>query len=210
MGSIDTCRLCSIFNTPAEKRAVQDTQLDQTEHFEWIPGLGAFVEGYSLIVSKSHVLNTGGFEIHVIKELEAFLKKVRSILTQIYNTIPITVEHGSMGDSKHAGSCIEHHHLHMFPANVLHVPKVLLNNFRNSTLIDSLQSLRSFDHNRVQYIYYSNNPEHHIVFEVSILPRQYIRQVLAAELNCPQDWDWRQYPFIENITSFVTKVQNLE
>ena len=205
-----TCILCEIVNTNREGRKIEDTLLAETENFEWIPGLGAFVEGYSLIVSKKHVLNTGAFELSAIKELEIFVKKVRTILSNIYNTNTIIVEHGSMSASNHAGSCIEHQHLHIFPTNIKDIPKILLNNFKKHTRIDSFEGLKEFNQEKVPYIYYSNHPSIHNVFEVSILPRQYMRQVIAAELKCQHSWDWRQYPFVKNISEFVKKTENFK
>ncbi|MCK4791763.1 MAG: hypothetical protein KAV87_48975 [Desulfobacteraceae bacterium] len=209
MSSDNICRLCDIVNTNRERRKLEDTLLGETGNFEWIPGLGAFVEGYSLIVSKKHILNTGAFEISTIKELDVFVKKVRTILSNIYNTNTITIEHGSMGDSNYAGSCIEHQHLHIFPANIKDVPKILLKNFKKHMRIDSFEVLKKFNKEKVPYIYYSNTPSSHDVFEVSILPRQYLRQVIAAELQCADEWDWRQYPFVKNVSAFVKKVENL-
>lgn len=209
MISDSTCILCEIVNTNREGRKIEDTLLGETRNFEWIPGLGAFVEGYSLIVSKKHVLNTGAFEISTIKELDVFVKKVRTVLSNIYNTNTITIEHGSMGGSNCAGSCIEHQHLHIFPANIKDVPKILLKNFKKPMRIDSFEALKKFNEEKVPYIYYSNNPSSHNVFEVSILPKQYLRQVIAVELQCAYEWDWRQYPFVKNVSAFVKKVENL-
>lgn len=209
MCSIHTCRLCALVNTKRESRKIEDTLLAETDHFEWVPGLGAFVEGYSLIVSKIHVLNTGEFDITVIKELESFVDKVRTLVGQIYNTNTTVFEHGSMGGTKHGGCCVEHHHLHVFPASVTHVPEILLLNFKNHRSINSLEDLKELNQKRLPYIYFSKRPGAHHVFEVSIIPRQYMRQVLAVELGIPQKWDWREHNFMQNVTAFVAKVQNL-
>jgi diadenosine tetraphosphate (Ap4A) HIT family hydrolase len=205
----DDCRLCKVVNEPENTREIQNTLLDQTDHFQWIPGLGSFVEGYSLIVSKNHVLNTGCFDINIINELEFFINEIKEVLYRIYNQKSIVFEHGSMGNRDYAGSCIEHHHLHIMPSDISHIPKVLLDNFVNHGPFDSMNCLRQFNRNHLPYIYFAPISGEHNVFEVQILPKQYLRQVIAAECGHPQDWDWRDKPYIENIETFVTKITDL-
>lgn len=206
---IPTCRLCDIVNTPVQNRKIQDTLFVQTTHFEWVPGLGAFVEGYSLVLSKQHVLNTGAFDHSVIRELASLITQISEILKQVYHTDIVVCEHGSMGGSAHAGSCVEHHHLHIFPVNLTHIPQILIDNFTNHRSVSSLEDLVQMNREKVPYIYYSTGPGNHEVFEAPILPRQYMRQVLAAELNLGHVWDWREYPFEENVAMFVLKVESL-
>lgn len=205
----NVCGLCQVVNKPEQGRKIQDTLLDQTDHFVWVPGLGSFVEGYSLIVSKNHVLNTGCFDIETIDELERLIDRIRKTLRKLYKKGSIVFEHGPMGSRDHAGSCIEHHHIHILPADLSYVPKVLSNNFVNRGPIDSMKGLIKFNQNHIPYIYYSPVSGEHDVFEVQILPRQYLRQVIAAECGHPQDWDWREKPFIENIKAFLIKMKKL-
>jgi len=206
---IPTCRLCDIVNTPVQNRKIQDTLLVQTTHFEWVPGLGAFVEGYSLVLSKQHVLNTGAFDLSVIRELTSLITQISKILKQVYHTDVVVCEHGSMGGSAHAGSCVEHHHLHIFPVNLTYIPQILIDNFINHHYVSSLEDLVQMNREKVPYIYYSTGPGNHEVFEAPILPRQYMRQVLAAELNLGNVWDWREHPFEESITAFIGRVKPL-
>lgn len=205
----DVCRLCQVVNKPKPEREIQDTLLDETEAFQWIPGLGSFVEGYSLIISKNHVLNTGCFDIETIDELELLIRKIRKTLHRAYSKGSIVFEHGSMGNRDYAGSCIEHHHVHILPADLSHVPKVLSDNFVNHGPMDSMKSLIEFNRNHVPYIYYAPVSGEHNVFEVQVLPRQYLRQVVAAECGHRRDWDWREKPFKENIRRFVAKLKEL-
>lgn len=205
----NACRLCQVVNKPEHDREIEDTLLDQTDHFQWIPGLGSFVEGYSLVTSKNHVLNTGCFNTDIIDELELVIQKIRKMLRRVYEKGSIVFEHGSMGNRNYAGSCIEHQHMHILPADLSHVPKVLSDNFVNHGPMNSMKGLIEFNRNRVPYIYYASISGEHNVFEVQVLPRQYLRQVIAAECGHPQDWDWREKPFKENIKRFVTKVKEL-
>ena len=200
------CRLCEIVNKPEQHCEVQDTTLDQTHHFQWLPGLGSFIEGYSLIVSKNHVHNTGCFDVRVIHELELFIQRIRRKLSDIYKKNSIVVEHGSMGNHNHAGSCIDHHHLHIFPVDLPDMLEFLSEKFVNHASISSMKDLIPFNENQVPYIYYNSTSQKQYVFEVPILAKQYLRQVIAVQIGHPQDWDWRDKPFLENINLFVTKI----
>ena len=201
------CRLCKIISKLPREREIQDTLLYETEHFQCIPGLGSFIEGYSLIVSKSHALNTGCFPSKIIKELENLILKVKETLKDIYKKHSVVFEHGSMGNQNHAGSCIDHHHIHIFPIEISEVPPVLTKNFVNHSSIDSMNRLKYFNREKIPYIYYMSNSGCHYVFEAPILPRQYVRQILAAECGQPQNWDWREKPFLENIYSYVREIR---
>ena len=209
MNSISTCRLCEIVKTPLQKRKVQDTLLVQTTNFEWIPGLGAFVEGYTLIVSKQHTLNTGALDRPVIQELAAFITQVRAILKKIYCIDTVVCEHGSMGGSLHGGCCVEHQHLQIFPVDIRYIPQSLIRNFKNQREISSIEDLIELNNNRIPYIYYSSGSGKNKVFETPIVTRQYLRQIMAAELKLGHIWDWREYPFEENITTFIKKIKPL-
>jgi diadenosine tetraphosphate (Ap4A) HIT family hydrolase len=201
------CRLCTIVSKLPQKREdIEDTLLYQTEHFEWIPGLGSFVEGYSLIVSKSHVFNTGCFSLEVLEEIEHIILYAKKILKEIYKKDSVVFEHGSMGGRQYAGSCIEHQHLHILPIEIPGIPDILRRKFEKHT-IDSIDALRDFNQKKVPYIYCMDNSGCHHVFEAPILARQYLRQVFAQESGKPYDWDWREKQFIENISSFVQKIQ---
>ncbi|MHC4166010.1 MAG: HIT family protein [Planctomycetota bacterium] len=201
------CRLCKAVNEPEDTREVRDTLLGQTDHFQWIPGLGAFVEGYSLIVCKEHVLNTGCFDADVINELERFICEIRKTLRAVYETGSVVFEHGSMGNHDYAGGCIEHQHIHILPADLPHVPSVLLSSFVNHGPVDSMKELIEFNRRHIPYMYYEPSSEERYVLEAKTLPRQYLRQVIAVEFGRPDDWDWRQKGFLGNIGAFVEKME---
>jgi len=82
----------------------------------------------------------------------------------------------------------------------------LSRNFRKHRPIVSLKELKHFNREKIPYIYYEVSSGIGNVFEVDILPRQYMRQVIAAEFGIRDAWDWRKEPFDENIKLFVTKM----
>lgn len=197
------CTLCKIVSKKVDEREIYNTLLYQSKNFQCVPGLGAFIEGYSLIISKSHVLNTGCFSLKIIKELEDFIQTVMIALKEVYKKNLIVFEHGPINNKMHAGSCIDHHHIHIFPIEMPKAPPIMVKNFVTHSSIYSMNSLRHFNKEGIPYIYFMSSTGDQYVFETPILPRQYVRQVLAKEIGKSQDWDWREKPFIENISSFV-------
>ena len=133
-----------MLQTPHHLRTEYDVMLMETEAFEWLPGLGAFVEGYSLIVSKQHVSNTGCLDDTSIVKLEQFATEVKRILRVIYAVGTIVFEHGSLGVRRKAGSCIEHHHLHILPFNLPKIPSHMHRVMPVSKPIKSFDALREY------------------------------------------------------------------
>jgi hypothetical protein len=131
--------LCQIMLCPRDQREPQDTLIRESASFEWIPGLGALVEGYSLIVCKKHALSTAGLDMPTILELEVFLDQVSHELSCLYQRGIIVFEHGSMSEKCHAGGCIIHQHLHVLPADLPHLPQKLEAHFSRITSVSSLR-----------------------------------------------------------------------
>ncbi|MDO8720825.1 MAG: hypothetical protein Q7J31_01170, partial [Syntrophales bacterium] len=168
---------------------------------------GAFVEGYSLIVSKRHVPNTGCLDDSSIAELERFATEVERILRAIYAVGTIVFEHGSVGVRRKAGCCIEHHHLHILPFDLPTIPSHMLRVMPASKPVKSLEALREYQTAGKPFIYYETPEGSAFVFDAPMdLPSQFIRQVLAVECGCPSDWEWEENPFFERVSTFVDKV----
>jgi hypothetical protein len=88
------------------------------------------------------------------------------------------------------------------------VPLILLQNFKDDVQVKSIKDLANFNQDKIPYIYYETSNNIKNVFEAPILPRQYMRQVVAKEIGCCRDWDWREKPFLESIKVFVSKVRS--
>ena len=205
--SDSVCRLCKVVQTPRHLRAEHDVVLMETDAFEWLPGLGAFVEGYSLIVSKRHVPNTGCLDDSSIAELERFATEVKRILRAIYGVGIIVFEHGSVGVRRKAGCCIEHHHLHMLPFDLSTIPSHMHRVMPISKPVKSFEVLREYQTAGKPFIFYETPEGSAFGFDAPMdLPSQFMRQVLAVECGCPSDWEWVENPFLERVSTFIYKV----
>lgn len=198
-----SCKLCKIAHG-LDDTIVENTIIHETKNFLWMPGLGSFVEGYSLLLAKKHLLNTGALDVTEIEELKSLIIIARDFFSKVYNQKIVLFEHGAVKDS-YAGGCINHHHMHLLPTNLSGVPEILLKNFKHD-IIDDIQDLVSYSSQDIPYLYYESIEERKYVFRVEILPKQYLRQVVAAELEV-DDWDWRIHPYLDNIRSFIEKAK---
>ena len=204
------CRFCDLLNTPAEQRPVENTLLDETHHFEWIPALGAFIEGYTLIVSKTCVLNTTCLESSMIDELDHFIQDVQSRLKTLYGIGSVVFEHGTRGTKRPGGTSVDHQHVHIVPVDHPGVLARLLKDFACHRDIRSMRDLQALRNEHDPYVYYRSSQGQHHVFEAPSLSSQYMRKVIAKSWGCPADWDWREKPFRRNIRAFVRRIVSSE
>ena len=78
----------------------------EDDTFVVMPTLGAFVEGYVMIVSKEHHDCVGKMSAEDIAHLEALMEKITHRIREVYGTGVICFEHGafrSQSICKHAG-----------------------------------------------------------------------------------------------------------
>lgn len=177
------CRFC---NPPETERI-----LYETNNLYVMVSLGPIVEGYLLIVSKSHC----GACLHVPEDyLDEFIslkQKVKQILIDVYGGC-IFYEHGKIGTSLTMGN--DHHHcfhahLHCIPVHV-----------RMNDSIDNEFPKISFDSFASAHQYVLRNQiERYLFIEddtlclyqpQSQIRSQYLRYKLSELLNVNDRWDW--------------------
>ena len=122
-------------------------------------------------------------------------------MTKNYSS-PIFFEHGPVSRYEKAGCCVEHAHLHAVPINVdmfddltKHFESKEINNFKELP-------------KDKPYLFFENNKKKKHVFTINtIIPSQYLRQVLAVKLGKPEKWDWRQDYGLDEIRNTIEKLE---
>ena len=170
--------------------------LEETENFYLIPDLGAFIEGYVLIISKKHYENLSQLEPELMEEIKTLEEKVKKFVTETYNTQVLEFEHGDCElNGKKAGGCINHLHLAMVATN-----EELLSNIENDNgqgkKINKFFELKDLHSKMVSYLLYKKNNEIFFWDEIKV-PSQYVRRLLAQKNNA--NFDWRTQPHPENV-----------
>ena len=175
--------------------------LYETQNFLVVPGSGSFIHGYLMILPKDHIMSCAELTLEQLNELYDVISDIKFILKSIFHNEVLIWENGSgTGGKGKPKTSIVHAHIHACPCSdtldILEATRltgVPLNPIKKSDLSKYASNpyLLVINFNNNWYI--SSDPNLYI-------PRQYIRQLLAKELNIIGDvWDWRLYPFWNNV-----------
>jgi len=197
------CLFCSIqeISNPSNP---EDEIIDESENFYAKAALGHFVFGYTLIISKEHVLSFGCLPENLFPELEAFRDSVLDKLHHICQH-PITImEHGAINRCQRGGACIDHAHLHLMPL-AADVYPILSNRFSFDEL-GSISELRRFKDAQTSYLFYQKEGfRSHAVKLSQEVPSQLLRRIACQALGTPELWDWRNQPLRDILQQFTSE-----
>jgi len=202
------CLFCSIQETSNPSNP-EDEIIDESENFYAKAALGHFVFGYTLIISKEHLVSFSYLPERLFPELEAFRDKVLNKLHNLCHDPISTMEHGAINRSQRGGSCIDHAHLHLMPLATDLYP-ILSERFAFYEL-RSISEVQRFKDAQVSYLYYQR--EGHQSRGVGLaqaVPSQLLRQVACQALGQPELWDWRVRPLRDVLQRFTSGYKRLE
>jgi diadenosine tetraphosphate (Ap4A) HIT family hydrolase len=179
--------------------------LFETQNFVGMPGIGALLPGYLLIIPLRHSLSIAQLPLDQRNEFESLKEKIRDVLTRHYMS-PIFFEHGSLDENSKSGCCIYHAHLHALPF-AFNIFKDLQG--LNSKKVESIFEAAEWLNNGNSYIYFETQQEEKYVFTCPPdLPSQYIRRVLAKKLGIQDEWDWQLWINEENVLRTLTDLSD--
>lgn len=177
--------------------------IEETDNFVITPGLGSLVPGYILIIPKRHVYCMTIFTKDVMREYESILEKYRQKFKKIYGKYPIIFEHGTPDPNGLCANCVIHAHTHIVNHNYKNEQEII--NKLNFIKINSL-----FDIEKKNYIYYKNSEgTDYITYDFEPIS-QIMRIFLAEDLDMKEKYDWRSFPFEENIYKTIEDLKNKE
>jgi diadenosine tetraphosphate (Ap4A) HIT family hydrolase len=194
------CRFC----VPVETGNILLT----TENFYVMLSLGPICEGYTLIISKTHIESCGELNNELGKEFDAICDKVKQIFSKVYGSC-IMYEHGR------AGSCLQigegskhcyHAHMHCIPTNVS-LNEIISKDFK-PLIVSSYSDFRKECQRSMQTYLFVEDKEKCVYFVDREIRRQYLRYHLANLLGKPDEWDWIKYQNWEIIDSGRNKLQS--
>jgi diadenosine tetraphosphate (Ap4A) HIT family hydrolase len=205
---VENCLFCEIGRRRESSGLPEDEIFARCETAYAKPALGQFIEGYSLIVPFAHERSLSCLASEELELIEKFKTEVCDLLGRVYG-VPVKVfEHGcgQRGPGR-AGSCIDHAHLHLVPAEV-ELRRVLGEQFPSRRL-DGLAGLRAFEGLPFGYVYLEEEGER-MVFELDRqVPSQLVRRLIAGLKSLGTSWDWRYYPHRERIEAFNATMASL-
>ena len=166
-----------------------------------MPTIGCFTEGYLLLVTKQHYFSIAEFVRNSdYKKLATTLSDIHKMITNLYNGC-IFFEHGAINEHCKAGGCNDHAHLHILPAkgNILDKAKKHFE-FTKHPDLDWAHKVSS------QYLMFFDGNNYFLSID-DVVPSQYFRQLLAIEAGVGDKWDWRRYPFTENMMYTLERIR---
>jgi diadenosine tetraphosphate (Ap4A) HIT family hydrolase len=169
----------------------EDLVIYRSPNFIVLPDIAPLIEGYLIIIPLMHVSCFGNILNEHFAEFQSVKNYISGFLTEIY-TKPLFFEHGP-AKPKDAGCCIDHAHMHCLPVNA--DLSLSISDKLSRDQISSINELCHYTEKRISYLFYENNEgalySYPLTNESSILPSQYLRMVVAANLKLDR-WDWRE------------------
>lgn len=209
--SVEECSFCSEFNGQVENNLllrfvgpeVKSRIVKQTPIFVVLPTIGHLVEGYLLVLPRMHYTSFGHLPPCLVEEFQKLKQEVRSVLFSECHVPPIVFEHGPVSETRRGGSSVDHAHMHFVPAPVDLLPTIR-SNFGGRP-IDSLVELRGPISRGVPYLYYEDASGQGYVFDAPHVPSQYLRRLVAEQLNTPDKWNWLTFPEVDVLKTTIAR-----
>lgn len=196
------CRFCDIWNG-VYAHAAFDKPIFKKDNYMSIVSVGAFVEGWSLVVPHEHVYSMRSF--YAQKDFLSFVATVAKHVREVYNKPVIIFEHGAnCCDS--ATSCGTHHaHLHVVPYSKSLLQRILNDRDWVKVSYNKIQEVVGGE----EYLLYSdlNETIEDSDIYIHILKNaesQYFRRIIAEDTGI-LDYSYKTAPYTEEtIKSYET------
>lgn len=200
----DNCFICKL----AQGNPVREEHiLYETENFLAVPGLGAFYDGYVMIVPKSHIMSFAELEEEKFEEMLQVINDIRFILESVYQKKIFVFECGSGkgGEGKHETSIV-HAHIHFAPTDMDVLEEVHKSGLYPAQ-IEPKDLIKEYGEDPYMlYIdqednwYITSDPE-------TYFPRQHPRQVLADYMGLKKgEYNWRIYPHEDRMKVIANEI----
>ncbi|MEU6215021.1 MULTISPECIES: hypothetical protein [Streptomyces] len=189
---MDNCQFCIEFNERAPKSRI----ITETDN-GWVllPTIGCLTPGYSLYMPREHLDAAADVTPDDLPKVAAGMESMRALIQKQYGPT-IVAEHGPR-DCELGASCCSHAHLHLIPvpdpdAILAVYEKVGGPGQRLSSLLDLPAAAQT------SYLYLSPRPGEHCYWPADgRFARQFVRRVVADQLDIGEQYDWRDHPFTE-------------
>jgi inosine/xanthosine triphosphate pyrophosphatase family protein len=175
-----------------------------TEHFLVFPPLGQFVEGGLLITTREHRFSMAHLPDAYYEALERLMAETAEVLLAHYGCRPLFFEHAPIAPGDKGTCCVDHAHLNIFPVRV-DVHSRLIKKFPHFA-IGGMCQLKALANRGQAYLFLQTNVSTRFVYDAGLVPSQYIRRIITAELGMPERWHWRDYLGLEELERTFAKL----
>jgi diadenosine tetraphosphate (Ap4A) HIT family hydrolase len=191
----------------SRQRQIYDEPLFFSANFLALPSLGSMVEGWILVLPKEHFLSIGAMPAHLANEMMDFKARVAGYLAAKYGAL-CAFEHGPSSSNRQVGCGVDHAHLHLVPIGfdlILAARHFLPRNL--SWSYADLDKCRSAFAQRLDYLYVEQPLGYGRIAVHHEFGSQVFRKAIASQLGMPDQYSWRDYPQLENITRTIESLR---
>jgi ATP adenylyltransferase len=192
-----TCRFCRI--AAGEALTDYDRILMETVDYFAVTSIGGFVEGWTLICAKRHVLNLSND--YRSADFHQFASDVAATMSECYGN-PVVFEHGVRCAGSLTGCSTDHAHLHLVPFSGDFTKLVAGFDPMREWSVASPGDVERMTGER-EYLMMANSvQEFSSSARLSIVDQpqsQFFRKVLASRLGIADQSDYRLFPFTERV-----------
>jgi ATP adenylyltransferase len=206
MPAATACRFCARVAPLGGSGSLADEVLFESTNFVVTPTLGSLVEGWVLIAPKRHYLCFGAIGKELLSELDEVRKVVGSAMRAVYGGF-IEFEHGPAVEGQAVGCTVDHAHLHVVPTGddlIAGLDCSVSGQLRWHS-VAGIAEVARFTTDGLPYLFFERNGEALIAAHHG-LGSQLFRRVMAHKLGRPNEYDWRVFPFWENIERTVSSL----
>lgn len=188
------CFFCQEIEDPTKNLLKSERYVLETKNFVVFPTEGCFQIGYLLVMPKQHYLCFGELNNELLTELEEILSKISSFVREKSGQNCIIFEHGTRKLEELTATSIMHAHIHVIPTNKELIP--FLPDYCELYKIKGFSDLAKETKN---YLFLRELNGTSYIVKNDGYPSQFFRRIACESLGIPQYWNWRDYPFRENM-----------
>jgi diadenosine tetraphosphate (Ap4A) HIT family hydrolase len=197
------CRLClgepngTLWNEP----------LFESDNFVVIPSLGALVEGWLLLVPKSHFICIGALPKSLLREMGELKATACSFVRDVYGNV-VAFEHGPYDNSRKVGCGVDHAHLHIVSISfdLEHAVTPLLP-IDTQWLPAGFRDCREAFQNHRDYLYLEQPVGVGRIALNDQLAGQLFRRAIASALGVPDRYNWREHSNLQNVNATIARAR---
>jgi ATP adenylyltransferase len=188
------CAFCSQLTNARPHARPEDTAIAATKSFVAWPSVGSLVEGWLIVVPRSHCLALASLTDSQQYELTELVRGLIATLEAAYREPVYIFEHGPAMPGTSQGCSVDHAHLHLVPLEFDLISAA--RNFDSGVTwaaAGGLCSLRAQHSAGHPYVWIrSPNGDSWVTFDRDV-PSQFLRRVIANELDLGEP-EWRREP----------------
>ncbi len=169
-----------------------------------VPTLGAMVPGWLLAVPRTSVSCAAHLSSKSQMKLINVVKKTAGLIEN-FGQEAVYFEHGASTTGSLTGCGVDQAHIHVVPLGADFLRFCVDNTELNWQEVDPNEPWLSIDGLRDYYVI-SNFQKAYLTYPVN-KKSQFIRQLVATYIGRPNEWDYKQYPHLENVSETVLKIQ---